>query len=113
MLRADHVRTARAKGLPESLVILKHAVRNGLIPIVTLLGMLLPSLFSGSVVVETLFEIDGIGRYLWMAIQLRDYSVIMGVLLISTFTTLIGLLLADLAYAWVDPRIGFGGIARG
>ncbi|MDX9723886.1 MAG: ABC transporter permease [Myxococcota bacterium] len=109
VINADYVRTARAKGLPESLVIVKHALRNGVMPLVTMMGLLLPVLFSGSIVVETIFEIDGIGRYMWMAIQMRDYSVIMAGLLLTTLATLVGTLLADLAYAWLDPRIALDG----
>jgi len=107
VIRADYIRTARAKGLSESVVILKHAVRNGMIPILTILGTLLPFLFSGSLVVEFIFEIDGIGRYILQAIHLRDYAVIMGILLISAVMTLIGLLISDISYALVDPRITF------
>jgi len=107
VIRADYIRTARAKGLPEGIVVFKHALRNGMIPILTILGTLLPVLFGGSIVIEYIFEIDGIGRYLLQAIQLRDYTVIMGILLISAVMTLCGLLISDISYALVDPRITF------
>ncbi len=107
VIRADYIRTARAKGLSESMVIIKHAVRNGMIPILTLLGTLLPALISGSVVIEVIFNIPGIGLYLFESITARDYNAIMGSLLISTVMTLIGMLVSDISYAVVDPRISF------
>ncbi|MFU8803131.1 MAG: ABC transporter permease, partial [Bradymonadaceae bacterium] len=107
VIRADYIRTARAKGLSESMVVLKHAVRNGMIPILTLLGSLLPALISGSIVIEFIFNIPGIGLYLFESINNFDYNAIMGVLLMSTVLTLVGLLLSDISYAIVDPRIGF------
>ncbi|MCB9777224.1 MAG: ABC transporter permease subunit [Alphaproteobacteria bacterium] len=107
VIRADYIRTARAKGLSEPVVILKHAVRNGMIPILTLLGGLLPSLVAGSVVIEVVFNIPGMGQYLYSSINLRDYNAVMAVLLASSFLALIGILLSDLSYALVDPRISF------
>jgi peptide/nickel transport system permease protein len=107
VIRQDYVRTARAKGLPERVVVMKHAVRNGLIPIVTLLGALLPVVFSGSVIIESIFSIDGIGKLAFDAILARDYPVIMAEVVIASFLTLVGYLLSDLAYAVVDPRIEF------
>jgi len=105
VIRADYIRTARAKGLSEPVVILKHAARNGMIPILTLLGSLLPVLVSGSVVIEVVFEIPGMGMYLFESINRRDYNAVMGILLISSVLTLIGILLSDLSYALADPRI--------
>lgn len=105
VMRADYIRTARAKGLSELAVVLKHAARNGLLPILTLLGAQLPLLVSGSVVIETIFNISGIGLYLYESIGRGDYNAVMGVLLVSALLTLIGLLLSDLAYAVADPRI--------
>lgn len=105
VIRADYIRTARAKGLSEPVVILKHAVRNGMIPILTLLGSLLPSLFAGSVVIEVVFNIPGMGRYLYDSINLRDYNAVMAVLMGSSLLSLMGILLSDLSYALVDPRI--------
>lgn len=107
VIRSDYVRTARAKGLPESIVIIKHAARNGMIPILTLLATLLPTIIGGSVVVETVFGIPGIGRFMFESIVGRDYNAVMAILLISCSLTLVGMLLSDLSYAIVDPRISF------
>ncbi len=107
VIRADYIRTARAKGLTEPVVIIKHAVRNGMIPILTLLGSLLPTLIGGSVVIEVIFNIPGMGLYLFESITLRDYNAVMGVFLCQSLLTLLGLLLSDISYALVDPRISF------
>lgn len=107
VIRADFVRTARAKGLHEMVVILKHAARNGMLPILTLLGSLLATLVGGSVVVETVFNIPGMGLYLFESISNRDYNAVMGVILFSSLLTLIGVFLADLSYALADPRISY------
>lgn len=107
VIRADYIRTARAKGLSEFVVVVKHAARNGMIPILTLLGSLLPVLVSGSVVVEVIFNIPGMGLYLYDAINLRDYNAVMGVLMIASVLTLVGILASDLSYAFADPRITF------
>jgi peptide/nickel transport system permease protein len=105
VIRADYIRTARAKGLSEPVVILKHALRNGMIPILTLLGSLLPTLVAGSTVIEVIFNIPGMGQHLYNAINLRDYNAVMAVLLASSVLSLLGILLSDLSYALVDPRI--------
>lgn len=105
VIHADYVRTARAKGLHEFVVVVKHAARNGMIPILTLLGSLLPVLVSGSVVIEVVFNIPGMGLYLFDAINLRDYNAVMGVLVIASALTLVGILISDLSYALADPRI--------
>ncbi|MDP7422707.1 MAG: ABC transporter permease [bacterium] len=107
VIRSDYIRTARAKGLSEFQVILKHAVRNGMIPILTLLGTILPVVLGGSVIIEVIFGIDGMGLLAYKAILYRDYNVIMGVQLISAFLVLIGILISDFSYALVDPRITF------
>lgn len=107
VIRADYIRTARAKGLPEGVVIIKHAARNGMIPIITLMATLLPVLIGGSVIIEVIFGIPGMGSYIFSSILQKDYNAVMVVLLISSSLTLIGMLLADLAYALVDPRITF------
>lgn len=107
VLGADYVRTARAKGLPERTVIGKHALRNGLLPILTLLAGLLPAVLGGSVIIEYIFGIPGMGLWIVDAIYQRDYNVIMAVELFSAVLVLIGLLLTDLSYALVDPRIRF------
>ncbi len=105
VLKSDFVRTARAKGLPERTVIWKHGVRNGMMPIVTLLGTALPVLIAGSVFIETVFNIDGFGNLMVTSIRGKDYNVVMGIQLIVAALTLIGLLLTDLIYAAMDPRI--------
>lgn len=107
VIRADYVRTARAKGLPESEVIGRHALRNGLLPILTLLAGLLPAVLGGSVIVEYIFGIPGMGLWVIEAIYQRDYNVIMAIQLSSTVLVLVGLLLTDLSYALVDPRIRY------
>ena len=107
VISSDYVRTARAKGLPESRVILTHAVRNGLLPVITLLAGLLPAILGGSVIVEVIFDVPGMGRWLIESIYQRDYNVIMGVQLLSTLLVLFGILLSDLGYALVDPRIRY------
>lgn len=105
VLKADYVRTARAKGLSERTVIWKHAVRNGMMPIVTLLGTALPILLAGSVIIEYIFNIDGFGLLMIKSIFQKDYNVVMGIQIIVAALTLIGLLLTDLIYAAMDPRI--------
>jgi peptide/nickel transport system permease protein len=105
VIRQDYIRTARAKGLPESKIILKHALRNALIPVVTLLGLSLPDLIGGSFIFETIFAYPGMGRLGYEAIMARDVNLIMGVGVIVAFLTLLGNFLADMAYGWVDPRI--------
>lgn len=107
VIRQDYIRTARAKGLPERTVIWKHAVRNGLIPVLTLLGTTLSAAFTGSVIIETIFSIDGIGKLAFEAIENRDYPLIMAELVIASFLTLAGYLISDITYAVVDPRIEF------
>jgi peptide/nickel transport system permease protein len=107
VIQADYVRTARAKGLSERVVIGKHALRNGLLPILTLLAGLLPAVLGGSVIVEYIFGIPGMGLWTVEAIYQRDYNVILAVELFSTILVLVGLLLTDLSYALVDPRIRF------
>jgi len=104
-IRQDYIRTARAKGLSEKAVIFKHAFRNSIIPIVTLLAALLPAMLGGSVIVESIFSIPGMGHLAFESILARDYPVIMAITTISAVLTLAGILLADLCYALVDPRI--------
>lgn len=105
VIHQDFIRTARAKGLSEWKVILKHGFRNALIPQLTLLGTLLPALLGGSVIIEQIFSIPGMGRLGFEAVLNRDYPVIMGIATIDAFLTLISLLLSDLLYAVVDPRV--------
>ncbi len=106
-LRADYVRTARAKGLRESGVIFRHAFRNALIPVVTLLGFQISVAIGGSVIVETVFGMNGIGRNYIAAVQQRDYPLVQGILLVLVSTTLLTNLLVDLSYSWLDPRIRY------
>lgn len=101
----DYIRTARSKGLSEKVVIYKHAFRNAMIPIVTLLGFSLPGLFSGAMITETIFAIPGIGYISYQAVSDRDYPLLMAYLMLIAFLTLIGNLIADILYAVVDPRI--------
>jgi len=108
VITADYIRTARAKGVPESMVIAKHAVRNGMIPVITLLGTVLPIIIGGSVIIEVIFSIPGMGLMTYDAILNRDYNVIMAVQLISAVLVMLGVLLADILYAVVDPRIHHG-----
>lgn len=105
ILQADYLRTARAKGIGRFLVINKHALRNALIPIVTVIGMQIPMLFGGAVIVEQVFSWPGLGLMTMSAITSRDYPVIMGVCLLSAVVVLIGNLLTDILYAVVDPTI--------
>jgi peptide/nickel transport system permease protein len=104
-IRQDYIRTARAKGLSEKAVVFKHAFRNSIIPIVTLLAALLPAMLGGSVIIESIFSIPGMGQLAFESILARDYPTIMGITTISALLTLIGILLADLCYALIDPRI--------
>ena len=104
-IRQDYIRTARAKGVSEKVVIFKHALRNSLIPIVTLLGFLLPAMLGGSIIIESIFTIPGMGQLGFEAILSRDYPVVMAVTTIAAFLTLVGLLLSDVLYAIVNPTI--------
>ena len=105
VIRADYITTARAKGLSERVVIYKHAMRNALLPVITILGLSVPGLIGGSVIFETIFAIPGMGQLFYMSVMTRDYPLIMGVLTIGALLTLIGNLLADAGYAIADPRI--------
>jgi len=107
VIRQDYIRTARAKGLSERVVTYKHALRNSLIPIITMLANLLPLAISGSIIIESIFSIPGMGQLSFNAVLFRDYPIIMAVTTISAMLTLLGILLSDLLYAIVDPRITF------
>jgi peptide/nickel transport system permease protein len=104
----DYIRTARAKGLPERTVILRHVLRNSIIPIVTNIGLLLPALLGGSVIVETIFSLPGMGYLAYQSVLARDYPVVLALLSVGSGLTLIGILISDLALVAVDPRIKFG-----
>ena len=109
VVRQDYIQSARAKGLSERVVIGKHALRNAMLPLVTILGLSLPGLIGGSVIVESIFAIPGMGQLMVQAVFERDYPVIMGNLVIVAVLTLVANLLADIAYGLVDPRIRMGG----
>ena len=108
VVRQDFIRTARSKGLSERLVIYRHALRNSLIPIVTLMADLLPALIGGSIVIEYIFSVPGMGQLTFDAVLSRDYPVVMAVFTISALLTLLGILIADVLYTVVDPRITYG-----
>jgi peptide/nickel transport system permease protein len=108
VLRQDFVQMARAKGLSERTVILKHVLRNSLIPLVTILASVLPGIVGGSVIIETLFSLPGIGQLGYESVLARDYPTVMGLFTISAVLTLIGILISDLLLSVVDPRIAFG-----
>ena len=105
VIRQDYILTARAKGLSERQVIYKHALRNALLPAITILGLSIPGLIGGSVIFETIFAIPGMGQLFYMSVMARDYPTVMGILLIGAVLTLAGNLIADVSYAAADPRI--------
>ena len=105
VLRQDYIRTARAKGLPERAVLFHHGLRNGLLPLITILGLALPDLIGGSVIAETIFSIPGMGRLFYEAVMSRDYPVVMALVTVGAVLTMLGNFLADVAYAYADPRI--------
>ena len=108
VLHQEYITTARAKGLTEDTVIFRHALRNALLPLITIFGLSIPGLIGGSVIAESIFAIPGMGKLFYDAVLMRDFPVIMGILTIGSALTLLGNLLADLAYAWADPRIRRG-----
>lgn len=108
VIRQDYITTARAKGLAERTVIYRHALRNALLPVITLLGFSIPALIGGSVIFETIFAIPGMGQLFYAGVMSRDYPLVMGILVIGAFLTLLGNLLADISYAFADPRIRHG-----
>jgi peptide/nickel transport system permease protein len=112
VLFQDYITTARSKGLSEHKVVYTHALRNALLPLITIVGLSIPGLIGGSVIAETIFAIPGMGKLFYDAVLMRDFPVIMGILTIGSALTLIGNLLADVAYAWADPRVRRG-VARG
>jgi len=105
VIRQDYIATARAKGLAERTVVLRHAARNALLPFITILGLSLPGLIGGSVIFESIFAIPGLGQLFYQGVMSRDIPLIMGELVIGAFLTLLGNLLADVGYALADPRI--------
>lgn len=109
VINQDYIRTARAKGVPERLVIYRHALRNALTPIVTVMGLDLPNFFAGAVVIETIFSWPGMGRLFMNAVGNRDYQVLMGIVMITAVLIILGNFLADILYAVLDPRVKYDG----
>ena len=107
MLRQDYVRTAWSKGLKERVVIMRHAIKNALIPVVTLIGLQMPILIGGSVIMESIFSLPGLGRLMLDALNDRDYPVVSGVNLTFAASVMAINLLVDLIYAVLDPRVGY------
>jgi ABC-type dipeptide/oligopeptide/nickel transport system permease component len=107
VIREDYIRTARAKGLRERVVIAVHALKNSLIPVVTILGPLFAALVTGTFVVEQIFGINGMGKHFVQSVGNRDYGIITGVTLLYAVILVIANLLVDITYAWLDPRIRF------
>lgn len=107
VIRQDYIRTARAKGLKERVIVYRHALRNAIIPIITLLGFQIPALFSGAVITESIFALPGIGKLQVDAVLQRDYNLFMGINAMVALLTLLGALLADILYAVADPRVKY------
>lgn len=107
VLNQDYVRTARAKGLGERAIIIRHAFRNALLPLITLMGLDIPQLFVGALITEQVFAWPGMGRLFWESAQQLDYQVLMGILILLALFVVFGNLIADLAYGWADPRIQY------
>jgi peptide/nickel transport system permease protein len=107
VLRQDYVRTAWAKGLRERRVVIGHAMKNAFIPVVTVLGLQVPILVGGSVIVETIYNVPGMGQWLFSSIQFRDYTVVQTIALIAAVFVVISNLVVDVAYAYLDPRIRY------
>ena len=113
VLEQDYIRTARAKGLGEFVIITRHVSRNAMLPIVTIMGFELSALFGGSIIAETLLGIPGIGRYAFESVNARDYDSLMVIVLIGSFMFMLGNLMADVAYGFIDPRIrASGGVTK-
>jgi peptide/nickel transport system permease protein len=106
-VRQDYIRTAKAYGFSNKIVIYKYALRNSLIPLITILGTLIPSMIAGSVIIESIFSLPGMGKLFYESILSRDYPMIMGVFSITAVLTLVGLIISDILYAMTDPRIKF------
>jgi peptide/nickel transport system permease protein len=108
VLRQDYVRTAWAKGLRERTVVMRHALKNAMIPVLTIAGLLVGVLFSGNVILETMFSIPGMGLFLVTSIRQNDFPVVDGIVLVVAIVLVFTNLAVDLAYAWLDPRIRYG-----
>lgn len=107
VIRQDYIQTARAKGLAEKTVVYKHALKNAMIPVITIMGVQIPLFFTGAVITETIFAWPGMGRLYYTAVLQRDYSLLMGILTISASLVILFNLLTDIAYAYFDPRIKY------
>jgi peptide/nickel transport system permease protein len=107
VIRQDYIRTARAKGMKEAVIVTRHALKNALIPVVTLTGMTVRYLFGGAVLVETVFNIPGMGRLTVDSIMAQDYPVVQGAVLVIALTILLSNLIVDISYGWLDPRIRY------
>ncbi|MGA1846457.1 ABC transporter permease [Deferribacter abyssi] len=108
VLNDEYIEAARARGLPERKILFKHALKNALLPVITILGLSIPGLIGGSVIFESIFGLPGMGQLFYQSVMMRDYPTIMGILVIGAVLTLIGNLIADVAYALADPRIRYG-----
>lgn len=109
VLRQDYIRTAWAKGLPERTVVLRHAVKNALIPVITLVGILVPILFGGTVIIEQIFRLPGLGELLLQSVSTRDYPIITGIFLITGVVVMLVNLLVDMCYGLLDPKVRYDG----
>jgi ABC-type dipeptide/oligopeptide/nickel transport system permease component len=107
VLRQDYIRTARAKGLRERVVVVRHGLRNSMIPVITLFGLQVGVLFGGTVVLETIFTLPGLGSLMFNAVRIKDYSQVQGLVLLFAFVLVTINLLVDISYAWFDPRIRY------
>jgi peptide/nickel transport system permease protein len=108
VLRQDYIRTAWAKGLKERVIVMRHALKNALIPVVTIVGIQIPFLIGGTVVIEQIFSLPGMGRLIVDAINQRDYPLISGTALLFTVVLVLVNLVIDLSYAYLDPRVYYG-----
>jgi ABC-type dipeptide/oligopeptide/nickel transport system permease component len=108
VLREDYIRTARAKGLSSSTVVLRHGLRNAIIPVITIIGNFLPGVLSGAVIIEVIFGLPGIGRYAVEAIRTRDYPMLQAINMFFALQVVAMNLVVDLAYGAIDPRIRYG-----
>jgi peptide/nickel transport system permease protein len=112
VLAQDYMRTARAKGLPQFAVIIRHALKNALIPVVTLVGLQVGAIVEGALITETIFFWPGVGRLAVDSIGGRDYPVVQAIVLLSALSFMVTTLLVDILYGWLDPRISYGRTAR-
>ncbi|MFC1900879.1 ABC transporter permease [Chloroflexota bacterium] len=108
VMRQDYIRTAWSKGLQERTIIVRHAMKNALIPVVTIAGMMIPVLIGGTVITEQIFCLPGVGRFMFEALNQRDYPIISGINLVLATVVLLANLLVDVTYAWLDPRVQYG-----